>query len=526
MLISKDRSTGALVIPRRVRSGQRWRGLISAGLPSHTSTHSGMRATLLLLTLAAHPLGAQIPDRPLVITGVTVIAMAGPPAPLPQTVVIEHGRITAIYRAAVPVPPAGALIIDGRGKYLIPGLWDMHTHLALRPLLPGASGTAGLQRNREWAFPLLLASGVTGVRDMAGTLSVLVGWRNQIVAGTLLGPRLVVTGRKIGKDPVVAGAPFPVASDEDVRRSVALLQAGGADFVKVDGLPGARFPALFSAARAAHLPVVGHTALDLGAAGVAEAGQRSIEHLDGVLLATSAHEPEIRRDALAEAGWWRRLLTWAGRSNPEENFRRRYREVIASQSPARTDSLISTFLAHQTWQVPTLTMLRDIRLLDPTPAQVEALSRYGLAARREPGPDLRWDGDTLLAHQVYRREVEIFARMVQRGVPILAGTDGPGGNRVPGASIGDELEFMVDAGMTPEQALASATREPARFLGLLDSLGTVEQGKLADLVLLDADPRVRIGNVRRVYGVIRAGRWLPPEALDSLRTAAAGLVGR
>lgn len=485
-----------------------------------------MRSIPLLLLLAVHPLVAQSPARPLVITGVTVISMAGAKDPPPQTVVIEGGRITAVYRSAGPRPPVGALFIDGRGKYLIPGLWDMHTHLALRPLLPGTSGSAGLKRNREWAFPLLLASGVTGVRDMAGALSVLVEWRGQVAAGTLLGPRLVVTGRKLGKDPVVPGAPDPIASDDDVRRSVEMLREGGADFVKVDGLPGRRFPALMQAARTAGLSVVGHTALDLGAAGVAEAGQRSIEHLDGVLLAASAREQEIRRDALAESGWWRRLLAWAGLSRPEENFRRRYREMIVSQSPARTDSLIARFLAHETWQVPTLTMLRDIRLVAPTPAQAEALSSYGLPARPEPGPDTRWGGDTLLAHQVYRRELEIFARMVERGVPILAGSDGPGGSRVPGSSVADELELMVEAGMTPEQALASATLQPARFLGLLDSLGTVDVGKLADLVLLDADPLERIANVRRVHGVIRAGRWLPRETLDSLRAAAAALVGR
>lgn len=485
-----------------------------------------MRSTLLLFALASPQLAAQAPNPPLVISGVTVITMAGPAVSTPQSVVVEHGRITAIGRPDAVHRPTGAVAVDARGKYLIPGLWDMHTHLALRPLLSGAGDAAGLDRNREWAFPLLLAYGVTGVRDMAGTLSVLVRWRDQVGSGAVLGPRLVVTGRKLGKNPVVAGAPFPIEADEDVRRSVELLRAGGADFVKVDGLAGRHFPALFDAARAAGLPVVGHTSLDLGAAGVAEAGQRSIEHLDGVVLATSNDEAAIRRDALAEFGWWRRLLTWGGLYKPEEHFRRRYREMVQSQSEARTDSLIATFLRHQTWQVPTVTMLRDIRLLPPFPAQEAALERYSPARSREPGPDIRWGGDTLLAHQVYHREVEILARMVRRGVPVLAGTDGPSGTRLPGASLSDELELLVEAGLTPEEALASATTEPARFLGLSDSLGSVERGKVADLVLLDADPRVQIGNVRRIYGVVRAGRWLGPATLDSLRAAAAARAGR
>jgi len=483
-----------------------------------------MRAALLLTLFGATPLAAQTADRPLVITGVTVIPGTGAAAQPGQTVVIQGGRITAIGSAARR--PPGGQVVDGRGKFLIAGLWDMHVHLANRPLLPGDTGQAGLERNREWAFPLLLSYGVTGVRDMAGDLGVLTGWRSLVRAGAILGPRLVVTGRKLGNKPVVPGAPWPIETDDDVRRSVQLLRTGGADFVKVDGLAARYLPALFDAAAKAGLPVAGHTALDLGAAGVAAAGQRSIEHLDGVILATSAREAAIRADALAEFGWWRRLLVRMGLSHPIEDFRRRYREMLASQSDERADSLITTFLQYQTWQVPTLTLLRDIRLIPPSETLAGAIARYAPPGGGEPTADVRWEGDTLLPHRLYRQEVHLLHQMMRRGMPILAGTDGPGGTRLPGASLLDELELLVDVGMSPAQALASATREPARFLGLLDSLGTVEPGKIADLVLLDANPLEQITNVRRIHGVVRAGRWLGPGALDSLRAVAAGLAGR
>ncbi len=483
-----------------------------------------MRAVLLFAVLAVAPAGAQVPDRPLVITGVTVIPGNGAPARPQQTVVIQDGRITAISPAGRGNPRGQ--VVDGRGKYLIAGLWDMHAHLANRPLLPGPADSAGLERNRDWAFPLLLAHGVTGVRDMAGNLAVLVRWRREVQAGSVLGPRLVVTGKKLGKGPVVPGAPWPIERESDVYRSVQLLSQGGADFVKLDGLAARYLPAAVAAAAKAELPVVGHTALDLGVAGVAAAGQRSIEHLDGVILAASARDAAIRADALAEFGWWRRLLVRAGLSDPEENFRRRYREMLDSQSDGRTDSLIGVLLQHQTWQVPTLTMLRDIRLLPPGPPLAAAIARYAPPDGGEPPPDIRWGGDTLLPHQLYRRELEILGAMIRRGVPILAGTDGPGGTRVPGASLVSELELLVEAGMSPARALAAATSEPARFLGLQDSLGTVEPGKLADLVLLDADPLLEIGNLRRVRGVIRGGRWLGPAELDSLRNRAAALAGR
>lgn len=483
-----------------------------------------MRAALLLTLLGVAPLAAQSADRPLVITGVTVIPGNGAPSQAGQTVVIQGSRIASI--GATARRPPGAQVIDGRGRFLIAGLWDMHVHLANRPLLPGDTGQAGLERNREWAFPLLLSYGVTGVRDMAGDLGVLTGWRERVRAGAILGPRLVVTGKKLGNKPVVPGAPWPIETDDDVRRSVELLRAGGADFVKVDGLAARYLPALFEAAGKAGLPVVGHTALDLGAAGVSAAGQRSIEHLDGVILATSAREAAIRSDALAEFGWWRRLLARLGRSDPIENFRRRYREMLESQSEERADSLITTFLRNQTWQVPTLTLLQDIRLFPPSEALAGAIARFAPPGSGEPTADVRWEGDTLLPHRLYRQEVHLLHQMIVRGVPILAGTDGPGGTRLPGASLLDELELLVGAGMTPAQALASATREPARFLGLLDSLGTVEPGKVADLVLLDANPLERIANIRRIHGVVRGGRWLGPEALDSLRAVAAGFAAR
>lgn len=481
-------------------------------------------STLLALAISwpAVPQPAQDTLAPVVIRDVTVISATGaPPAP-GMTVVLSGGRIQAITTARQAKPPRGARVVDGRGKYLIPGLWDMHTHLANRPLFPGADRAAGFERNRKYTFALLLASGVTGVRDMAGDLAVLAQWREEVARGTVRGPRLVITGKKLGKSPVVPGAPYPIASDADVRRSVEMLQQGGADFVKVDGLPARYFFALFQAANAAGLDVVGHSTLDLGVVEAARMGQRSLEHLDGVVLACTSEESGIRADAVAEGGWWRRLLTWLGVSHPAENFRRRYREMLATQTDTRTDSVIAMFRSHETWQVPTVVMLRDIRLVPPSAALAEELHRLPGQASAESSTDVRWAGDTTLAHQLYRRELAILGRMIRQGVPIMAGTDAPGGSRLPGASLHDELALLVEAGMSPMQALQAATSEAARFLGGQDSLGTIAVGKVADLVLLSADPLADITNTRRIAGVVAQGRYYGPAALDSLRAVAAG----
>lgn len=477
-----------------------------------------------LLLLVAAPVRLDTAP-PIVITHVTVITGRDAPPLADQTVTLVGGRILAVEPSAAARPPRGAVLVDGRGRYLLPGLWDMHTHLANRPILQEGGRPAPLERNREYSLPLLLAYGITGVRDMAGDLAVLSQWRAEIAAGRLLGPRLVITGRKLGKSPVVAGAPYPITRDADVQTSVTRLREAGADFVKVDGLAGRYYYRLFQAANAAGLSVVGHASLELGAVKVAEMGQRSLEHLDGVVLACAADEAAIRADAVADQGWWRRNLARAGLSDPEANFRERYRAMLASQDAARTDSVLAIFRRRETWQVPTLVMLRDIRLLEPSPALQEELRRFAAPENGAPPPDVRWVGDTTLPHQLYRRELEILGRMIAVGVPILAGTDGPGGTRLPGPGLHDELALLVRAGMTPLQAIQAATREPARFLGALDSLGTVEPGKVADLLLLDADPLADITNTRRIHSVVVRGQLLGPATLDSLRTHAARAAG-
>lgn len=477
----------------------------------------------LLLLLAAPVRPDTVP--PVVITHVTVITGRDGPPLFDQTVTIAGGRIRAVEPARGAHPPRGAVLVDGRDRYLLPGLWDMHTHLANRPMLREGDRPAPLDRNREYGLPLLLAYGITGVRDMAGDITVLSQWRADIAAGHLLGPRLVFTGRKLGKSPVVAGAPYPIASDADVLTSVTRLREAGADFVKVDGLAARYYYRLFQAANAAGLSVVGHSSLELGAVKVAEMGQRSLEHLDGMVLACATDEAGIRADAVADLGWWRRQLARVGLSDPEANFRARYRAMLGTQDPARTDSILAILRRHETWQVPTLVMLRDIRLLAPSPALQAELRRFAAPENGAPPPDVRWVGDTTLPHQLYRRELEILGRMIALGVPIMAGTDGPGGTRLPGPGLHDELALLVSAGMTPLQAIQAATREPARFLGALDSLGTVEPGKVADLVLLEADPLADITNTRRIHGVVVRGLWLGPSALDSLRASAARAAG-
>jgi imidazolonepropionase-like amidohydrolase len=456
-----------------------------------------VRKTVLILALAAAgacasaPPSADGPDAPagpLAITHVTVVDVASGSARADQTVVIAGNRIVAAAPAAEVAVPAGARVIDGRGAYLVPGLWDMHTHLT--SLGPAALG-------------LNVANGVTGVRDMGAIrFATARAWRDSIAAGLLLGPRMKIAAPVVehpdwlqaavrAYDETGASTDWarerfgPYTQDEAIRwvDSVAAL---GADHVKVRNWPAREVSvALLDRARERGLPVVGHANHPFPRSGLA-----SIEH--GIFPPLAGFD--VMRDTVF-AGYAARgvavvptLVTWPGRLLPVDS-------LFARMDPARTPAY---------GYVPR--------------AMVEDWRREVAARASESRVD--WPA-------VHRHDLRNLGEMRAAGVVILAGTDAPSIGLVPGFSLHDELSLFVGTlGMSPAEALRTATLRPARFLGLADSLGTVEAGKVADLVLLDADPLADIGNTRRIRAVILDGRYLDRRALDRLlaqaRAEAAG----
>ena len=465
------------------------------------------RARALVATVAGARLlagcapGAGAPEPPLAITHVTLIDAAGGAPLRDATVLVTGRRISAVGPSGAIAVPAGARVIDGRGRFLIPGLWDMHAH-------PFAHDF------RRFAAPLLLANGVTGVRDMGYFVDSAALWRREVAAGRVLGPRLVVGGRVDGP---IGRAPWAsrVATAAQARRAADSLVRLGADFLKVySHVPREAYFALAEASRGLGVPFAGHVPHAVSAAEASDAGQRSMEHEDDLMRACSSRDAGLRAQLADRAAL-------AGRREVDV-MREQARALRASDDPARCRALLARLARNGTWVVPTLAVYQPYaRALDSAathPARLAYVPRALREAwRLRPSVAAFEPGDTAVVAAFF--SLPRTGEMRRAGVRLLVGTDAPLPYVVPGFSVHDELELLVRAGLTPMQALQAATREPAAYLDALDSLGTIARGRVADLLLLDGDPLRDIRNTRRIRGVVVDGRHLDRAALDALLTA-------
>ena len=411
----------------------------------------GLRAVTAILFCILGVLRAwPVTSSQIAITHVTVVDVRDGSTRADMTVLILGNRISVVGTRKDTLLPKQVPIVDGQGKFLIPGLWDMHVH------------TDGDGRTLR----LLLASGITGVRDMGGDVSKLAESRRRIVAEDLLGPRLLFAG------PVLKGPPAQADSDvwvihspEEARRTVNSLADWHVDFIKVhDGLARDSFLAIAETSKARGLPFAGHVPASMTPLEVSNLGQKSIEHLEFLPKpCLTLFDPESRA---------------AHRLPP-------------SCDPESLKQLLRRFGQNGTWLCPTI---QSFRYFAPT----------------------QWDA-------IFAGFLEVAKQVRQNRVPILAGTDWSGflGEKgaSPGGSLHDELRLLVEAGFTPLEVLRSATLNPALFFGLSDSLGTIEAGKIANLVLLDGNPLQEIRNTNRIVAVISEGRLLDRKALNSILTA-------
>lgn len=424
---------------------------------------------------------------------------------LDQTVVVTGERITAVGPSgSVPIPRK-AQVVDARGKYLIPGLWDMHVHL-------GSTGRSSLA--------LYVANGVTGVRDLGGHFAQVATWRDSIRSRALLGPRIVLAGPIVERAGWLAdmrgsararGDTTPegllaeriaVETPEDARRAVDSIAALGADFLKLRNDPApAALAELLRAARARGLSVAAHIPVPITPERLARLEFASIEH--GYIGVTGG-----RITSALEAA--------------TDSTRRAVFQSLAARGVAYTPTLITANAARLTPDSLIRAIAQDTAgRLDPRRRYLApALAREWLRelATRDSESPIDW----LALYTGWARDLTA-AR--DAGVLLLAGSD-PGAPMVfPGFSLHDELMALVqDGGLLPVDALRAATLNPARFLGSTDSLGAVEPGKLADLVLLDANPLENINNTRQIRAVVRNGRYLDRAALDRLLSETEAVV--
>jgi imidazolonepropionase-like amidohydrolase/ketosteroid isomerase-like protein len=432
-----------------------------------------VRASVLLAALllgAAPSARAQTSPAGVIyaITGASVVPMDRELVLPGHTVIVRDGRIAALGPDGAVAVPAGAVRIDARGRFLLPGLADMHVHLFDRDELL-----------------LYVASGVTTVRNLHGIPRHLA-WRDSIARGELLGPRLFTSGPIVDGDPPTRSTSVVVRTAAEAERVVREQKREGYDFLKIyDAVPPDLYRVLAAAARRAGLPMIGHLPTPVGLEGLlATRGQVGLEHVEELLPLHADGRDTAGVDAtaraLASAGVW-------------------VTPTVTVHASARAQAL--------DW--PALAARPAMRYVNPATART-----WGWE------PSARGNAGNPAARERYERTVGFFERSLipalhRAGVRLLAGTDAPIATIVPGFSLVDELASFRRAGLSPYEVLVTATRGPAEFLGRSGELGVVAVGARADLVLLDASPLADLETLARPRGVMAGGRWLSREWLDA-----------
>jgi imidazolonepropionase-like amidohydrolase len=445
-------------------------------------------ATLVSPSLLPRLLAQTGSVKALALTHASVIDVTGGAVRPDQTIVIVGNRIQALGNSATVKVPAGARVVNATGKYVIPGLWDAHVH------------------TRYHGIPFLslfILNGVTSVRDTAGPwthLEQIQEWKRQIASGELLGPRIYAAGPLIDGPNSRWTHGVIVNTPEEGRQAVRDVKAKGGDFVKVyDLLSRDSYFAIADESRKAGLRFAGHTPFAISVGEASDAGQHTIEHLTGILLATSTREEELRRDLVAGQRISDAVL-------------------LDTYSPEKASALFAKFARNHTVQDPTLSNAWTgiaASLKDPKIISEERLQYIPASYREQWGAARSVGADVATRQRVFEKQKEIVADLQKAGVVIISGTDTLKPYLVPGFSLQDELEILGQSGLTPLQVLQSATLSPAREFGIAD-LGTVEQGKIADLVVLDANPLQAIGNTRKIFAVVANGRLVDEKGLGQL----------
>lgn len=447
-------------------------------------------AAVLVVAVAVLCLGADAQSPPaLVVSGVTVVDVAAGRVGTDMRVVVEADRIVRVGKTADTRVPAGAQVVDGRGQFLIPGLWDMHVHLSYA---------------RASALPVLVANGVTSVRDLGSSLSELDVWRGQIAARSIVGPRIIRAG-PILNDREFNRYQLAIANAADARMTVRALHKAGVDTIKTHRRTSREaYFAMAEESRRLALPFTGHVPMTVTPAEASDAGQNPLEHAETLFEGTFA-------TATAGKNQTQAVREWAASAEATELFRK-----LVANGTAVTPTLMTT--------------QRVLQFLESTTP--DPRDRYVAASALRESDDTfgkaRGSSEKLLAERKpLFLEVRNVVRLMNRaGITLLTGTDLSFSSFIhPGFSVHEEMAQLVEAGLTAAEALRAATINPGRLFPA-HHVGTIEPGKRADFLLLDANPLSEIRNTQRIRAVVLDGRLLDRKALDRLLATAVELAKR
>jgi imidazolonepropionase-like amidohydrolase len=420
-----------------------------------------MRWTLLAVGLLAS--GAQVRAQTITIDNVTIVDVTNGRLQPRMAITVEGKRIARIEAASRATRAAATL--DGTGMFVIPGLWDMHIHAHF------TNDTARFRSTSEVMLPLFIVNGVTGVRDLGSNLEATLSVRDSVAAHQLIGPRMLVSGPMIDGPTSRYAAAIKVSTPDEARAAVRMLKERGVDMLKTQTLiPRDAYFAMADEANRLGIPFEGHVPREITAMEAVTARQRSFEHMIGVTDTSTA--------------------------------------------------LIAALAKNRVWQCPTVVnsvgtaadLINDPGLPFWLRASVEGWRRAAVS-RLEASDSAQRAFDERVT-----RRLGLIKKLHDAKVPLLAGTDAPAGyDLVPGTSLHRELQLFVRAGLTPLEALQTATLNPAVFFGKTAEWGTVAPGKVADLVLLSRNPLVDIANTRSIVAVVADGRYYSTRELDGLR---------
>ncbi len=431
-----------------------------------------------------------------------------------MTVIIKGDRILRVGKSSEFNLSPENNIVDGTGKYLIPGLWDTHVHFAyIEDLAPAM-------------FDLFLAYGVTSVRDTGGKIDFVNDWKQKALADPQNSPRVMIAGPLLDGMPNVYDGSTPsrpelsvgAASVEDAVRIVNDLDDVGVDLIKAyEMLTPEQMEAVAKEAQAKGLKVTGHVPLSMDAISASNAGMNSMEHLRNLEMSFASNWKELlsSRRKMLEDGSSMAGGTLRGNIHTAQRI-----EAINNQDEEQTRKVLEVFAKNDTWQIPTLSIMmasarrhfaRDDwkETFNYLPQSVEENWRNGVATVEEM--------EVSESSTIYSDWLSSTTKKVNdAGIAIMAGTDCPIFFLTPGYSLHEELVLLVEAGMSPQEAIESATVKPAEYFGLENELGLIRENYIADLVLLGANPYEDISNTRTVESVIKNGKYHDRSALDAM----------